>query len=85
MAGFPMRRPAARILLVLSAGGLQLVSALKDGEAIDWPALLLGSVAATVTAFVAVKWLIRYVQTHTFTVFGWYRIVLGAAILLWAR
>jgi undecaprenyl-diphosphatase len=70
---------------LLSAGGLQLVSALKEGESIDWAALLLGSVAATVTAFIAVKWLIRYVQTHTFTIFGWYRIVLGAAILLWGR
>jgi undecaprenyl pyrophosphate phosphatase UppP len=26
---------------------------------------------AAVTAFVAVKWLLRYVQTHTFVLFGW--------------
>jgi len=34
-----------------------------------------------VVAFIAVKWLLRYVQTHRFTLFAWYRIVLGAALL----
>jgi undecaprenyl-diphosphatase len=29
-----------------------------------------------------VKWLLRYVQTHTFTLFGWYRIALAIAIFL---
>ena len=29
---------------------------------------------------VAVKWLLRYVQTHTFVAFGWYRILAGAAV-----
>ena len=87
-----VRRPVATefsfllgVPTLLSAGGLQLVSAIRHGESIDWAALVLGSVAATLTAFAAVKWLIRYVQNHTFTVFGWYRIVLGAAILLWGR
>ena len=37
------------------------------------------------TAFIVVKWLLRYVQTHTFVAFGWYRIALGAAILIFAR
>ena len=34
-----------------------------------------------VVAFIAVKWLLRYVQTHRFTVFAWYRIALGAALI----
>jgi undecaprenyl-diphosphatase len=33
-------------------------------------------------SFVAVKWLLRYVQTHTFVLFGWYRIVLGILLLV---
>jgi undecaprenyl-diphosphatase len=33
---------------------------------------------------VTVKWLLRFVQTHTFEGFGWYRIALGAALLLLA-
>jgi undecaprenyl-diphosphatase len=37
-----------------------------------------------VVAFVAVKWLLRYIQSHRFTVFAWYRIALGLALLLGA-
>ena len=34
------------------------------------------------TAFIAVKWLLNYIRTHTFTTFAWYRIALGGALLL---
>ena len=47
-----------------------------------WPNLLLGTIVSAITAFIAVKWLLRYVQSHTFVAFGWYRIALGSAILL---
>jgi len=33
---------------------------------------------------VAVKCLLRFIQSHTFEVFGWYRIALGIALLLLA-
>jgi undecaprenyl-diphosphatase len=46
----------------------------------NWQMVFLGSVVAAVVSFIAVKWLLRYVQTHTFVAFGWYRI--GLAILL---
>ncbi len=48
----------------------------------DWSALAVAFVASAVTAFVAVKWLLRYIQSHTFTAFAIYRFVLGAALLL---
>jgi undecaprenyl-diphosphatase len=38
---------------------------------------------AAIVSFVAVKWLLHYVQTHTFVGFGWYRIVLGIVLLVW--
>jgi undecaprenyl-diphosphatase len=47
--------------------------------------VLLGFVVSAVVSFIAVKWLLRYIQTHTFMAFGWYRIALAgviAAILL---
>ena len=69
---------------LLAAGGLQVVSALREGERVDWAMVLLGVVVSGVTAFVAVKWLLRFVQSHTFVSFGWYRIVLGVLILLFA-
>jgi undecaprenyl-diphosphatase len=42
----------------------------------------LGTVVAAIVSFIAVKWLLRYVQTHTFVAFGWYRIVFGIALFL---
>ena len=34
-----------------------------------------------IVAFIAVKWLLRYVQSHRFTVFAWYRIALGVVLI----
>ena len=51
----------------------------------DWAAFSVAFVTSAVVAFVAVKWLLRYVQTHRFTVFAWYRIVAGIALLALAR
>jgi undecaprenyl-diphosphatase len=73
---------------MLSAGGWKIFKALRHGSdapAEDWGLLLLGSLVAAGVSFVAVRWLLRYVQTHTFTLFGWYRIVLGAALLVLLR
>ena len=43
--------------------------------------LLVGFLVAFVVAFAVVRWFIRYVQTHDFTVFAVYRLLFGAAIL----
>jgi undecaprenyl-diphosphatase len=71
---------------LLAAGGLELASAIHKGglSAIDWPMLGLGTVVSAVTAFLAVNWLLKFVQTHTFVAFGWYRILVGVAVLLLA-
>lgn len=44
----------------------------------------LGSFAAFVSAFVVIRWLIRYVASHDFRPFAWYRIVFGVIVLLTA-
>jgi undecaprenyl-diphosphatase len=69
---------------LIAAGGLQLVSSLRDPDAepVQWGLLVLGLVVSGLTAFVAVRWLLHFVQSHTFEGFGYYRIVLGVAILL---
>ena len=51
----------------------------------SWGDLALGFVVSAVVAFIAVKWLLRYVQSHRFTLFAWYRIIAGAALLVIAR
>ena len=43
-----------------------------------------GLVAAFFCAFIVIRWLIRYVATHDFRPFAWYRIVFGAVVLLTA-
>ena len=40
-----------------------------------------GFVASFVSAFLCVRWLLRYISTHDFTVFAWYRIAFGLAVL----
>jgi len=53
-------------------------------SAADAPVFAVGSVVAFVSAFVVIRWLIRYVATHDFRPFAWYRIVFGAVVLLTA-
>ncbi len=40
-----------------------------------------GLVVSFVSAFICIRWLIRYVASHDFTVFAWYRIVFGLVVL----
>lgn len=48
----------------------------------DLPMFGLGGLAAFISAFFCVRWLLRYISTHDFTIFAWYRIVFGLFILL---
>jgi undecaprenyl-diphosphatase len=70
---------------LMAAATLQVYSAHKEGVPIEWQSIAIGFVAAAITAFIVVKWLLRYIQTHTFTIFGYYRIFLGIAILVTTR
>lgn len=48
----------------------------------DGLTIIIGFAVSFVTAYIAIKWLLKFIQTHTFIPFGVYRIVL--AIGLWA-
>ncbi len=50
-------------------------------SAADVPLFTVGTVAAFVSAFLCVRWLLRYISSHDFTVFAWYRILFGLVIL----
>jgi undecaprenyl-diphosphatase len=51
----------------------------------DWTSFGIAFAVSAVTAFIAVKWLLGYIQTHRFTIFAWYRIALGALLLAFVR
>ncbi len=53
-------------------------------SAADLPMFGLGAFAAFVSAFLCVRWLLRFISTHDFTAFAWYRIVFGVVVLVTA-
>jgi undecaprenyl-diphosphatase len=50
----------------------------------DIPVFAVGLIFAFGSALICIRWLIRYLSTHDFTVFAWYRIAFGGVILLTA-
>jgi undecaprenyl-diphosphatase len=70
---------------MLAAGGYKIFKSVHHPEAgaphENWQMVILSTIIAAVVSFVAVKWLLRYVQTHTFVLFGWYRVLIGGALL----
>lgn len=70
---------------MLAAGGLEIFQKLHRPAGTppeNWGMVALGTIVSAIVSFIAVKWLLRYVQTHTFTAFGWYRIALALVIVL---
>jgi undecaprenyl-diphosphatase len=50
-------------------------------SAADVPLFTAGTIAAFISAFFCVRWLLRYISTHTFSAFAWYRIVFGFVVI----
>ncbi|WP_374591461.1 undecaprenyl-diphosphate phosphatase [Aquabacterium sp.] len=48
----------------------------------DVPLFAVGLLLSFLSAWVCVRWLLRYVATHSFVPFAWYRLVFGAVVLL---
>src|SRR6266446_985422 len=69
---------------LLAAGAYDLWKNRALFAARDLPMFAVGLVAAFVSAFIVIRWLIRYVATHDFRPFAWYRIAFGAVVLLTA-
>lgn len=47
--------------------------------------LLVGFIGSFLTAYVVIKWLIKYVESHNFNLFGWYRIALALMFILFGK
>ena len=70
---------------LVAAGAYDLLKHRTLFSASDLPMFGVGSITAFVSAFVVVRWLIRYVATHDFKPFAWYRIAFGLIVLLTAH
>jgi undecaprenyl-diphosphatase len=47
----------------------------------DLPLFLVGLVVSFIAAWICVRWLLRYISTHSFVPFAWYRIAFGLVVL----
>jgi undecaprenyl-diphosphatase len=90
LAGMTSRPAAAEFAFLVgiptmfAATAYELMKMLEAGSMADenFTDVALGFVVSAIVAFIAVKWLLHYIQTHRFTVFAWYRIVFGALLLI---
>ena len=70
-------------MAIPTMAGASLLKLLKFGlnfTAAEAVILLVGCVSAFVVSIIAIKTFIGYIKKHSFTAFGWYRIVLGALV-----
>ena len=88
---FGLSRKAATefsfFLAIPTLFGATIYSLYKERDLLslaDLPMFGLGALSAFVSAFLCVRWLLRYISTHDFTIFAWYRIVFGFLVLLTA-
>jgi undecaprenyl-diphosphatase len=72
------------IPVLFAASAYELFKHRDTLSADDLGLLGVGLVAAFVSAFMCVRWLLRYISRHDFTVFAWYRIGFGIIVLVTA-
>ncbi|MFT4146900.1 MAG: undecaprenyl-diphosphate phosphatase [Mobilitalea sp.] len=66
--------------------GLSALKIIKFGFNFTGPELVVlatGSLVAFITSFFVIKFLMSYIKRHNFKIFGWYRIVIGAILILY--
>jgi undecaprenyl-diphosphatase len=72
------------LLGLVTLGAATIYEGVKLGHLIvssfGWASPLIGLLAAAVSAFIAVRWMIGYLQTRSLAIFGWYRIAIGVLV-----
>ena len=71
---------------MLGASALKLLKYILDGmipSGGEIAILLIGCIVSFVVSLLVIKALMKYVRSHSFASFGWYRIILGAVVLLY--
>ena len=73
---------AVPVMLGMSA--LKIVKFGLNFTAPELYMMLLGMAVAFVVSLLVIRFLMNYIKKHDFQIFGWYRIVLGTVVILWA-
>lgn len=79
------RADAARFSFLMSIPiifGAGLVKIEEFTKGVSWPALIVGLISSAIFGFLAIKYLLRFLASHDFKIFVWYRLVLAGLILL---
>jgi undecaprenyl-diphosphatase len=66
---------------LMGAGAYSMYKERALLSAADWPMFTVGAVVSFISAYACVRWLLRYIASHTFVPFAWYRIAFGAVVL----
>jgi undecaprenyl-diphosphatase len=66
---------------LIGAGAYSLYKERALLSAADLPLFAVGLVLSFISAWLCVRWLLRYISTHSFTPFAWYRIAFGVVVL----
>lgn len=91
LAGLTLRPRAAEFAFLVgiptmfAATGYELLKVLRDGAAAaaePWAHLAVAFVVSAITGFAAVRWLLGFIGSHSFVPFAWYRLALGALLLV---
>lgn len=72
------------LLAIPTMLGASVLDLYKTGfvyHSTDYMLLTTGFLGSFITAYIVIKWLIKFVQNHNFNIFGWYRIALALTFI----
>lgn len=66
-----------------AAGILQIISKHSViGTSVGWTATIIATLISFVVAYISVAWLLKFVAKHDYSVFIWYRVIVGVLLLI---
>lgn len=82
------REEAAKFSFLLSmpvilGAGVKKLMDLSGWSGANWLVLIIGFAVATISGYLTVNFLLKFLNKHSLNVFGWYRIILGLVIIVW--
>ena len=67
--------------VLLSAGLLEVVTKADDiSSGIGWAPTIIGMLTSFIVGYFSISWLLKFVSTHSFSLFIWYRVAVGLLI-----